>query len=645
MGLRLKSLLSKAIDNLDVTLACLGCALSIPLTLYLQIAIGSATSVTVGIILFLSCLTYLIIRRRSLPSAQANVEAAPHIYLLLNIAFFSLLSYSIIVLHMRPELYIRPLTYFIAIAAMVGVLAIEVLFLPPRKSATYFVLFKIVLIGLSLAWSQLLIYPSIVGVDPWYHQWFTASILDAGHIPDGYAYSKLPSMHLVIGTTSLVTGLGYKMATMLSVCMLQVICDTLFIFLLGKFIHSTKAGLLAALLLVVATWHVHFSYWTIPNTMALIFIPIVLYLIFKLRKEKPKASLSLAALFMIVLILTHSIGALSLAMLLFLIWLGFKIYKWLRYQVAVKARIFLIVFILFTGATLSYWTFVSGHMNTLTSLASAGFSGESFGEISPEEVVTPPEEVVPIPTAVAQYRDNLSFSERLFDSLGLYLFFAFAFIGSFAMLSRGTRNKYGFALVIAGLTILAINFFGIVTNRGFLSNRWSYFLQILLAVPVGIALLWLGSLPVRKIISACLIGIIALALSFLMVMSPPANLDNRTFSPDTVVRYGFSESELAAVNTVSSVWNDGIAGDRNYRDLDYLPNLKGRIVSICDQIYTQDFTSCQNMFVLIREEIIVNPFKILGYSPFRLNYDPKQTLDEQGFSKVYDCGSVGGFVK
>jgi hypothetical protein len=84
---------------------------------------------------------------------------------------------------------------------------------------------------------------------------------------------------------------------------------------------------------------------------------------------------------------------------------------------------------------------------------------------------------------------------------------------------------------------------------------------------------------------------------------------------------------------------------RNYRDLDYLPNLKGRIVSICDQIYTQDFTSCQNMFVLIREEIIVNPFKILGYSPFRLNYDPKQTLDEQGFSKVYDCGSVGGFVK
>jgi hypothetical protein len=660
----LKSLLSKAVDNPDITLACLGCALAIPLTIYLQLTLRSPVYVTIGIIAFLSCLAYLIIRRRSLPSIQAQVEATPHMYLLLNIAFFSLLTYSLVVLHLRPELYTRPLTYFIATAAMVGVLAIEVLFLPPRKSATYFALFKIILIGLSLAWSQLLIYPSTVGIDPWYHQWFTASILDTGHIPDGYGYSKLPSMHLVIGATSLVTGLGYKMATMLSVCLLQVICNTLFIFLLGKFIHSAKAGLLAALLLGVANWHVHFSYWTIPNTMALIFIPIILYLMFKLRKEKPKTSLSLVALFMIVAILTHPIGTVSLAMLLFLIWLGFKIYKWLRYQVAVTARVFLIAFILFTVATLSYWTFASGHMTTLTNLVSTGFSGEFFGIPPPEEavsvpevvsppgeevlppgeVVSPPEEVVPMSTAVAQYRDSLP-AERLFNNLGFFLFCAFVFIGAFAMLSRGMRNRYGFALVIAGLIVLALDFFGIVTHRGFLTDRWSYFSQILLAIPVGIALLWLGSLSVRKIVGACLIGIIAFALSFLMVVSPQANLDNRTFAPNTIVRYAFTQSELQAAETVSNIWSGKIGSDWYLQDMGFLPVLPNEIEDIGEQIYRRDFSQLGGTFILLREEIVQHPFQIASQSLYRLDYDPGQTLAEQGFSKVYDCGSVSGFIK
>ena len=30
---------------------------------------------------------------------------------------------------------------------------------------------------------------------------------------------------------------------------------------------------------------------------------------------------------------------------------------------------------------------------------------------------------------------------------------------------------------------------------------------------------------------------------------------------------------------------------------------------------------------------------------YELPYDPSQALEEQGFSKVYDCGSVSGFVK
>jgi hypothetical protein len=639
MSLQLKSLLNRAIDNLDVTLAALGCVLAIPVTLYLHLVISNRVYTPVGIIVFLACLAYLLLRRRSPASARAQVEATPRMYLLLNILFFCLLTYSVAAFHLRPELYTRPLGYFIALAAMAVILAIEILFLPSRKSAVYFALFKIIIIGLSLVWSQLLLYPSIVGVDPWYHQMFTLRILDAGHIPSGQLYSNLPAMHLLIGGTSLITRLDYKMAAMLSVSLLQVICNILFIFLLGKFIHSTKAGLLAALLLGVADWHISFAHWAIPNSMGVVFIPIIVYLLFKLRQEKPKVSICLSALLTAVLILTHTVSTVMLVMLLFSIWLGFAAYKRLLHQTVPEARIFLVAAIVLTGAGLVYWTFVSGHIDTLIILAKA------LGAMLLPGVALPPVELSPLQVAVAQYRDHIvPVSEHLFNNLGFFLFCAFALSGVFVMLSRSMRNRYGFALVIAGLIILAVSFSVMLPLVAVLMGRWNYLLQVMLAVPVGIAFVWLASLPGKKIASACLIGIIVLVLSFLMVMSPQSNLDNRTFSPNTIVRYGFTQSELEAMNTVSNIWDGRIAGDQIYRHLEYLPDLDGRIVNIGYQLYSRDFTYCQDMLVLIRKEIVSNPLKLGFAAPFRLSYDPRQALTEQGFSRVYDCGSVSAFV-
>jgi len=642
----LKSLLSKAIDNVDVTLAALGCALAIPLTIYFHTVIRSPTYTAVGVIVFLACLAYLLLRRRAPAYALAQVETKPHMYLLLNILFFCLLTYSIAAFHLRPELYTRPLGYFVALAAMAAILAVEILFLPPRKSATYFILFKIVLISLSLVWSQLLIYPSIVGRDPWWHQMFTLKILDAGYIPSGYYYSRLPAMHLVIGGTSLITGLGYKMAAMLSVSLLQVVCNTLFIFLLGKFVHSTKVGLLAALLLGVANWHIWFAYWAIPNTMGVVFIPIIIYLLFKLRQEKPKTSICLSTLFIAVLILTHTIAAAMLVMTLFSIWLGFELYRRLRYQAAERARIFLVAALVLAGAGLSYWAFFLEHiMRDLSRLVEqvrveflAIFLPGATSSVQPS----------PLEVAAAQYMNlTVPFSERLFNSLGFSLFCAFALIGAFAMLSRGMRNRYGFALVIAGSIIPVVNLFSTAVGF-FLADRWYYFLQVLLAIPVGVAFLQLGSLPGKKIASACLIGIIVFALSFLMVMSPQANEDNRTFFPDTIVRHGFAQSELAAMNTAAHIYDGRIASDKIYWYLENLPNLGGRILEISNQLYSRDFTDSQDMLVLIRKEIVANPFLVtgalVGYT-FRLDYDPREALTEQGFSQVYNSGSVSGFIK
>jgi len=640
MKLSLKLSLRRAVDDVDMSLAALGAILAILLTVYLDVVMRSSIYTAVGVTLFLACVSYLLLRRKRPVFIGAQVEATPRIYLLTNILFFALLTYSIAAFHLRPDLYVRPLGYFVATSAMAAILAVEILFLPPRKSATCVALLKIIIVGLSLVWSQLLIYPSLVGVDPWWHQMLTMKILEVGHIPPGYhQYSDLPAMHLVVGTTSLITGLDYKMAAMFSVSLFQVVCGTLFVFLLGKLIHGTKAGLLSGLLLGTGNWAIWSGYWTIPNSMGVVLIPVIIYLLFKLRQEKPKLGIGLSVLFIIVLALTHTISTVMLVTVLFVIWLAFELYRVLRYQAAERAWVFLVAALGLMGGALSYWARTPFIWRNLSRLSSQ-FKALLVQGFSPR-----PGDLSPLEAAVLHYRGELvPFGERLLNVLGFLLFCALALIGAFSLLSRSTGNRHGFAVVVAGLTALVIAFAGTATDF-FALARWTNLSQVLLAIPVGMAILWLAGLPAEKIASACLIGTLVFALSFLMVMSPEANQDNRSLSPNTIVRFAFTESELAAMNRAAMIYDGKIAGDKNYESLQYLPGLRGRTVAICNQLYSRNFTECRDMFVLIRQEVVVNPLKMLRLSPFRLDYDPRQALAEQGFSRVYECGSVSGFIK
>ncbi len=667
----MKSILNRAIDSPDVALAAAGSILSLPLILYLQMTLHQPLFTTIGIICFFSFLAYLVLRLKVRSHLQVQVKGSQVIYLLLNILFFCLLTYTVFAVHLRPDHYSRPLGYFIAVATMVAILAVEILFLPQRRATTFLALFKIIIIGFSLQWSQQLIFPGLVGADPWWHQAFTLKVLNAGQTPAAYGYSKVPCFHLMIGATSLITGLNYKLAAMLSVGLLQIVCDSLFVFLLGKFIHSAKAGLLAALILVIASFHIQFSFSLTPNTMGVLFIPIITYLLFKLRHDKSVTSIFLSALFMVALLFTHTVSAVCLGVFLFLLWLGFEIYKRLHYQAALSGKIFLVAGIIFTVAALSWWTFGSGYLNSIMRMVRAEFSGEIAAMLPPEKITSPetttlpetsaqaedttPPELTPLPQgshgliqALAYYRDSVPFSEHLFRNLGLFLFFALAFIGSFAMLSKETRNSHGIALVFSGLVILAINFLAIVTYRHILTHRWLYFLQVMLSIPVGFSLLWFSSLLRNRYSKSILLGCIAFALAFLSIMSPYANLDNRTFSPYTLVRFAFTRSEIQAAITASEIWDGKIASDWHVGDLlRFLPDIQLSYTNtkyINEQLISRDFHKYQNTLLLIRQEIVQHPFYI-PKGAYRIAYDPSQALTEQGFSHIYDCGSVNGFIK
>jgi len=574
----------KVTENLDKNLAILGLVACSILILWLVLVVGKY--VEAGVTAFLACATYLIIRKRLLllgPSLLQALALSRPAYLILNIAFFALFTYSLLSVDLRPELYSRPLGYFIATAIMATILAVEILFLPRGKAYESFVLMKIMLIALSLRWIPQFIFPGLIGVDPWGHQMFTAQILETGSIPGGYPYSNLPVMHLIIAATSL-----------------------------------------AALLLGVAAYWINLGMGIHPTTLALVLVAMLIYMIFKARQGRSIILTCLYLLVMGVLILTHTVTALCLAILLFSFWFGFELYKKM-YRDRFDVPVTLWLAILFTVAMLSWWTYDSGHITAVAELIKYGFRIERW--------------------VLAEPMVGVSFSERLLYMLGFLLFYAFSIIGVLPMLTRRFGNRHSFALVLGGLVLLAIAFLSVPLGlTGVLPQRWWWNSHLILAIPAAVGLFSVCSWFKGKFSRALVLATLILVLSFFSITAAGANFDNRIYTKNTAARYAFTESELSAMDTISRISGGkvGVATPAARFYLEFNRNVS--VKEIAANLSARDFSNCTGMIVMIRDEVAKNYFDFTG-GGMKLDYDPREALEEQGFSHVYDCGTVSAFWK
>ncbi|MBA7621723.1 hypothetical protein ES703_29089 [subsurface metagenome] len=452
---------------------------------------------------------------------------------------------------------------------------------------------------------------------------FTAKILQVGSIPGGYPYSNLPIMHLIIAATSLITDLSYKFATMLSISLLHVV-GLVFVFLLGRFIFKPKVGLVAALLLGVAGYWISLGMGIHPTTLALVLVAMLIYMIFKARQERSIILTFLYLLIMGVLILTHTVTALCLAILLFSFWLSFEFYKKM-YRDRFDVPVTLWLAILFTVAMLSWWTYVSGHITAVAELIKYGFRIERW--------------------ALAEPMVGVSFSEWLLYMLGFLLFYAFSVVGLLSMLARRFGNRYSFALVLGGLVLLAIAFLSVPLGlTGVLPQRWWWNSHLIMAIPAAVGLLSVCGWFKGKFSSALVLAILILVLSLFSITAAGANFDNRIYTKNTAARYAFTESELSAMNTISDI-SDGKVGVATPSARFYLEfNRNVPVEEIAVNLSARDFTDCTGMIVMVRDEIAKNYFDFRG-GGMKLDYDPCEVLEEQDFSHVYECGSVSAFLK
>lgn len=137
---------------------------------------------------------------------------------------------------------------------------------------------------------------------------------------------------------------------------------------------------------MVANWHVNMGYWVIPNTMASLFVPAVIYLLLKVRRGASHVSTVVTMLLMGALILTHSLTAAFMALVLFISWLGFKVYDYLYHEW--KTPITLTISTLFAVGMFSWWAYASRYLTTLADLMRSGFSVNYFLRPMPRKLFT-----------------------------------------------------------------------------------------------------------------------------------------------------------------------------------------------------------------------------------------------------------------
>lgn len=643
----------------------------------------------VGIFTLSACLFWLLIRKKaSLNFIQIQSHST---YLLIISSFFCLYTSSLLSIYFRPNLYERPLIYFILTSLMVGVIDIELFF---EKVNRQLVLFQIFSIGASISWSQLLIYPNLIAIDPYWHQMFTSILINLHHIPDGYSYSMLPMFQLYIALTSLITGLNYKFATMLSVSFLQILCTIILIYSFCTILYEDyKVGLLASLSVIVCNQQIFMCFCSIPNGFSTLLTLYILYIFLKLKTKFLLISKSLSIIFMFVLILTHTITSLFTAIVLFLYWFGYNLSTFISavcqifckitnlimlsnrkldinrliscivhknltsnlQQIRDTVFIFkkvssenfdnveikglsrsspipLIYAILFAVSMFTHWIYSPVFEDIFGEIISSGFDQYA--------IVHPP------PINLLSGSSVISLWEQIFNNIGTFSFFGLSFIGCFYMSSKKYRTCNTFNFAVIGLFPLFLGFSSLITKHSIIEHRWWYFAQLFLSIPFAVSILLITNSLKKNHLKPIFSSLLLIGVSFLLIMSPPANTDNHIFSPNSTTALSFTTSELQAANTVSRIYDGNMYTD-DYSSDCYIYGYKFHPNDITFSAYLdmKNITALSKHLVLLRRDILDGkPFLVYSL-PVQLNYDLRSLLNGQYFSKVYDCGSVEGYYE
>ena len=539
--------LKKLGENRDLVMAIAGIFLGLVIiSLYYIINLRQQD---IGFVILIASLIYLLLRNKFKKVTFTPLKIGHRGRLLLNIFFFTIFSITLLIWY--THLYFRPISYFILISLLTGIIAIEILYFKEGDPA-WSILLKIFLLSANIRAGIFYIFPSLMGYDAYGHAKIAELITNIGFMPPfeiSKKYFYYPVAHIFFSITQIVNQIDIKDAIFCSIGLVSII-STIFIYLIGKELAGPQIGLLATLLANVTNVLIVRGITNItPGSLVLCYFMLILYLIFKEDIKHKVINLSLILFITFLMIITHQLSTFVVLVSLTSICFGNLAYNYV-YKHEEGVDISTSFILLFAVALQSYW------MHTSVRL------GRTFFDY----VVGP---FINVLQSGGEYGSNVlivgyDYHRSLLDTLLLhssYLILPFFAIGG-VLYWLSLRDNKKFSIVTA-VIILYLLVYGIplLGMRNLLTSRWVPFLSVFLVIVASAYIFTIIELIKSDRNKIFAIFTIAVIFSFLMITTPGINKDNPIFAKDTTFRNQFKDSEVSTAKTISNVYTGRIKVD------------------------------------------------------------------------------------
>lgn len=495
--------------------------------------------------MLLASIIYIIYRNKK--NKQDNNQYITTQILCIYIIYLLLFNISNYILYFN--LYVRPPVYFV----IISVLSIIVIFeIDLTKSAAQeaIIIFKIILISISLRLGILYEFPGLLGIDPPYHMPLVNIITSTGYIPEGGGiYFGYPMSYILTSINELIIGFDYKNSLIFGVG-IPMIISIFFVYLLGRLLFNKKTGLIAALFISAFPFHILYSYILIPNSIGFVYFSIIIYLIFS--NQPSMKILTLIVLFS--LLFSHPLVPPIFMFTIIAFSVGSHFYNIFEKKIIPMFSIKLIIIAIFFRWMYAFLDApIIGNIIQNMKYLLTNFDNPKIITTSPFVGVS-----------------NDFFNESL-NTVGIALLTMLAMVGVLFILKK-ERNNRTFGFVTAGLSVFAITSISAAMGLNFLlPQRWLVFLGIFLAI---FAAYGLNNISSNNIIKITVVFI----LIFFMITNSFSNMDSPIYSKSETVRYAYTESEIYSANTINRIVDGRIIMDVLYssyfrsipRDVDYI---------------------------------------------------------------------------
>ena len=309
-------------------------------------------------------------------------------------------------------------------------------------------------------------------------------------------------------------------------------------------------------------------------------------------------------LFMVAINLTHPISSLWLLIILTLFFIIAHFYA--KRHIEHKNLVSFSILAFFTIFMLAWWMYASGIFTNLIQVVIWGFNIDNSNLAS---------------TSIT----HIPLIENIYQNLGLFIISSISIIGF--LYAIYTKKFYPVLLAMTGIFTLALGFSSQLAGTEILNVRWIDFAEIILSIQVASTLIIFYNLVQKERLKIVVLTLFIGFVSFIMITSPIANIDNNLLTPHSTVRSAFTTQEIDTANFFSEKSAGSISSDFDYAvnpssslfGNDF--NMSYSKIDPLDDFLLNGQINDTGDIIIIRSQILHNPFR-LESGIYQLKFDP-----------------------